>query len=1064
MAGFDDPPSTTPETSTVVAEPDIPSEETTTEPTTTTEVTTTTEATTTQETTIEPTTTEATTTEPTTTEETTIEPTTTEETTIEPTTTEATTTEETTIEPTTTEETTIEPTTTEETTIQPTTTEATTTEEMTIEPATTEATTTEETTVEPTTTEATTTEETTIEPTTTVETTIEPTTTEATTIQETTIEPTTTEAMTTEETTIEPTRTEATMMEKTTTETITTAATATEEITIESTMTEATTTEETTIEPTTTEATTTEETIHQISTTPLSANITTETSIPFIPEKKEPPSIAVGIDSSVFDFAVPLVHEDKTVLTTATESTQVISTTTPLMTTTTHEEVTTVEVTSTTEAAVVPKPILERPVAPPAPDHPPPIIFVPQPKGRIPEVPAYHGFQPIIYHQKPVGTTTTAPPPPIFIPEMPRIIPSRPRFQSPFQPQPVRKPVSDTAVPGFKYKEPPGQGRHHMSIIELTRLAFEQINRALTPARRSYTGPQYSTGTGLQQFFRPAVPMTRRPTTTTATTTTTQQFVNKFKLPADRSLTESKPWQSTAENTWTGLKFDLPAGSNVWGAGGLWPSLSQPIKPIQLPRVDAQTLKPGPSESFFPYSEPAKPPQKQLFNMPKGDASSNIWGSNDLWGHIQGTATTTARPEFQARPIVQNEFDKGKSVWTKPLMPQQLSEHKVDPLFKPPTYGIFGQQESANKRGTKVDVKPIPNTNQLFKMPGLWNLMTQKQSPPDRSSDVKSVWQAPTAVPIRPILVSDHTRNKTKQTVKSVIDTHPLKDLRASQHDIRFYNKPQSHQLYKPSINLVQDNMADLFLKASLAGSRSSLAGSRSRKTHLNPSRERFRNRSLQRKPVPSITTATTKKPLEFQQRPIYKQEHKTTPYIHKTTLYKHKPTPYKHRTTPYEQKIHAHEVKPIGEKHRTSPLTFEELLLRQLQGDASLFDMRRWGPKHLEKTSTTKTDSRRPGHIEEKPKSVSEIQKQQLPSATTIATYTERQTTQRVQRGSTPAPIAAEHPPPIFDSKVFRTFMPFPKDQPSSKESGRSGTKNLRGTSDIKPFGDPNEVKHGMY
>ena len=1078
MAGFDDPPSTTPETSTIVDDvvpPVIPPETTTTEAATTTEATTT-----------EVTTTGAKTTEATTTEDTTTEATTTEVTTTGAKTTESTTTEDTTTEATTTEAATTEVTTSEATT-EATRPEATSTEALTTEATTTESTTTEVTTTETTMIEATTTEATTTEATLTEATTTEAITTRAITIETATTEPKPQESITAETTETESTMAEVTTLEVTTTEATTTEATTPEAKTKEATLTEATTTEARMTETITVEATSnatisavripdikifdvstegmnitkhTQSLIHQISTTPLSVNITTESEKPSKHEAKESASIAVGIDSSIFEAVAPLVLDDKAAKVTTTESAQVSFTTTPVMNTTLHEEITTSDVTSTTDAVIEPKVL---PTHPPSPEHPPPImppIIVKQPVGRTPGAPTFRVLEPVIDRSKPVGPTTEAPPPPIYVPEIARVRPSKPKLPLPFRS--IRKPVLTTATPVFKYKEPkrsfiktPSEhDPRYMSVSELTQLALQQITRALTPSRR--TGLKPSNGAGLQVFFRPAVPITRKPSTTTPTTTTTTKlFVHKFKLPGDRSLTKPLPWHRTEETTWTGLKFDLPGGTNVWGKSGLWPSLTKPSTTTERPRVDIRPFQPIPSDNLLSETGPGRLPQKQLFTMPKGDSSSNIWGTGDLWEHIQRTATTTARPETQVRPVVSpptvNAFEKTQTFWTQPVVPQQPNKDSVAPLFKPPTYDVFGQKDATNNRDTAVDVQTLPKTNTLFKLPGLWNLMTQKDSPSDRTTDVKSVWRAPTVETIKPKTVPEPDITVPRATLKTKKDLQPLKDLRASQHDIRFYNKPHSYQYYKPTINLVQDNMQDLFLKASLAGSRS-------RHRQIHSQRDILANRAGQRTTTTtSTTTTTTINPLRFQQSPVYKHEHKTTPYKHRTAPYKHKTTPYERKTNPYERKT------ILGE-HKTTPLTFEELLLRQLQGDASLFDVRRWSSKHLEKKPVKKQYTGIDVKVEDKSKPVTSIQKQGLPSTTTIVSYTERETTQRVESGTTPKPVAAEHPPPIFDSKVFHTFMPFPKERPTTKEPSRNGTKNLIGTSDLRPFGDPNETNQGIY
>ena len=281
-------------------------------------------------------------------------------------------------------------------------------------------------------------------------------------------------------------------------------------------------------------------------------------------------------------------------------------------------------------------------------------------------------------------------------------------------------------------------------------------------------------------------------------------------------------------------------------------------------------------------------------------------------------------------------------------------------------YDVLGQKDATNNRGTAVDVQTLPITNTLFKLPGLLNLMTQKDSPSDRTTDVKSVWRAPTIEPIKSKIVPELDMTVPRATLKTKKDVRPLKNQRASQHDIRFYNKPHLYLYYKPSINLVQDNMQDLFLRASFAGSRS-------KHRRIHSQRDILTNRAGQRTTTTtSTTTTTTINPLRFQQSPIHKHEHKTTPYKHRTAPYKHKTIPYECKTTPYERKI-------IPGEHKTTSLTFEELLRRQLQGDASLFDVRRWSSKHLEKKPVKKPDTGIDLNVEDKSKPLTSVQKQGL-------------------------------------------------------------------------------------
>ena len=831
----------------------------------------------------------------------------------------------------------------------------------------------------------------------------------------------------------------------------------------------------------------------QMKTFPESVNATSEGTTRQTPTQKAVPSlvidpnIAIGIAPLIFEDATPIIEDNKTTVVQTTIPVIELTVTTSPMPNTTVQELTTPTLTqSTTELTTE---TLATPSEPDVPDHPPPIFFKPSFR-RKQDTKTFRGLKPPYATPLVTVSTTQPPPPPIIIPRRPVKQTFRPRvaFETRLEP----KAITTTVAPWFPFKQPAERIFHkapspadprYMTVSELAQLALQHINRARTPSK---TG-------GLQVFFKPVVPVTKRLITTTplTTSTSTESTANefKFRVPGEKRLTNAIPWlqgegRRHAKRTDTHQPsqqlFKLPERSrshNIWGNGDLWGQTQPKSTTTQQPEIRVRPIQPPPTVNTFRKAQPfwvkpnlphedvnafsrtkpvwersnvqpqasntfsrtrpvwersnIQPQATHTFPRPEPawersniqpQAINTFWGTKPVWerSDVQPQAANTiskTEPAWKgsnAQPPVLNTFSRSEPLWTKPSVPKQPTAGN-NVFSNQPTYNVFGRNKIANLHTAEPTIKPLVKSNTLFELPGIQNSIPKKDRRPQKQPEVRSLWsdrQRPSVTdPNARTKVADisnlHSRSADETPTKTKT-FHPIKHLRTSQHDIRSF-KTQPYHYFKPSMNIAFDNELDLFLRSNLG---------RTNGKSIQQPRASSKPSNRNRKTTPRTTTA--------------------------------RPSPSTAATA-------------YNRVDTAAPLSFQELLLRQLQGDASIFDMRRRGSKHHRDRSTSKQDSVININIDLPSHDSSSViqQADATPAATptTVATTTNRPTTQ-----STPEPVADEHPPPIFDSKVFKTFMPFPQDEPTTQPTTGNDIKNLIGTGELKPFDESTGIDHGTF
>ena len=591
--------------------------------------------------------------------------------------------------------------------------------------------------------------------------------------------------------------------------------------------------------------------------------------------------------------------------------------------------------------------------------------------------------------------TTTPAPPP------PIVIPKRPltkrlRYRHLYTTTPVPQLYTTPLV--YPYHKPVRSFAKAPSVYDPRYLSVAELAElALQQINQARSSKKPA---GLQVFFKPSVPAIRQYTTTTRPTTTTSIY------PETTPLTSH---------------MNLPININI-------PWLNSKLR--------KQTVDTRPA-----------PTSDQLFNVPDTGTGANVLGGNDLWGQIFNIEITTKAPilpeiarrkyntQYELLPQNTNNFNNFNSpafnMWDNAGLWRRLqhtdtttkrSLEPVRPIQAPPTVERVNQivpldniprvsQTVLKHRGSDSN---IPQYSWLGsqKNKNVHDL-TLNMQPSEKSkafTGSSDLYLQPETKPLtdprnyKTNLMGTNKLSDIDKSLPSITNRIAdksvlhLKHLRSSQHDIRSY-KMQPYHYFQPSINIAANNDLDLFLRSNV---------------------DRYRARAIQAKP----TTTTTEEP---------------------TT------------TTPFHRLI----LPAVQERSR--PLSYEELLLKQLQESNFLFKA---GQKSKQ-TDILRTEPKVPYptfniNIDVPPADVSVANETMVKAAkigvTTAAPVMSVVTPPEPMR-STTEPKADEHPPPIFDSKVFKTFMPFPKDEATTR-----GTKDVKGISDIRPFDDLTGIDHGKF
>ena len=741
---------------------------------------------------------------------------------------------------------------------------------------------------------------------------------------------------------------------------------------------------------------------------PETVNITTESGPMSITELADTngmslvidPDMAIGIDPFIVAEKVIPPKENHTLFAATTMTYEINTTIAPLPNTTITQR------TTSTDSITEHKPTagFKLPsIQPAVPQHPPPIMLKPSKQTEFDRRKATV-FGPLVKEVLPKYTTTPAPPPPIVIPKRSLTKPLRHRPLYTTTPLPLLHTTPSVypyhkLVPSFA-KTPSVYDPRYLSVAELAELALQQINQA-----RSSKKPA-----GLQVFFKPSVPSIRQYTTTTRPTTTTSIYP------------ETTPLMS---------HMDLPININI---------------PWLNSKLSKQTVDTRPlptSDQLFKDTRPA-PTSDQLFNVPDTGTGANVWGGNELWGQIFNIEITTNAPilpeiarrkyntQYELLPQNTNNFNSpafnmwdNAGLWRRMQHTDTTTKRSLEPvrpIQAPPTVERVNQivpldnipRVSATVLKHRGSDSNIPQYSWLGsqKNKNVHDL-TLNMQPSEKSkafTGSSDLYLQPETKPLtdpRNYKTNLMGTNKLSGIAKSlpsitnrIADKSVLhlKHLRSSQHDIRSY-KMQPYHYFQPSINIAANNDLDLFLRSNV---------------------DRYRARAIQAKP----TTTTTEEP---------------------TT------------TTPFHRLI----LPAVQERSR--PLSYEELLLKQLQESNFLLKA---GQKSKQ-TDILRTEPKVPYptfniNIDVPPTDVSVANETMVKAAkigvTTAAPVMSVVTPPEPMR-STTEPKADEHPPPIFDSKVFKTFMPFPKDEATTR-----GTKDVKGISDIRPFDDLTGIDHGKF
>ena len=740
---------------------------------------------------------------------------------------------------------------------------------------------------------------------------------------------------------------------------------------------------------------------------------TDETTIKTVPGDKVislaiDPDIAMEIDPAIFDVRTIMPKDNQTMENVTKGTTESSITTTPIFNTTTVQEL------SVSDSKPKHEPVgdfMLPPVEPAVPDHPPPIMVIPSRQtesdrkgtGRI---------GPIIGRPSQIRTTTEAPPPPIIIPRRPHVRPIR--YQPVYTTTPM--PARTTKPPVYPYhkpvrsfdKTPSFHDPRYMTVSELAELALQQLNLA-----RSHTR-----STGLQVFFKPTKQYATTTQATTTTYPTTTAFRQRLNIPGDINL----PWlQSQWKRQTTTIRpspptnqlFAVPdsgVSSNIWGTDTLWGQPQNIMTTTERPWIIVPPKQPRTT-----LYEPTQPNSK-LFVAPEGAPISNIWGTGGSWGQMSVAKTTTELPWLHVRPI-RPPPTVDMSSKTEPFRlqvdrPGQPVTRKDVSHSKPSHYTVFGSQDSKGSPDYALNVQPLVKRDQLFNLPSLEHLIPQTGRSKLSQKGINPLWA--NQLNAEPVIPNNDKlklgSDRLTPAVTNIIpdrSVFPTKNLRTSQHDVRSFKK-QPYHFFRPSINIAASNELDLFLRSNLA---------------------RYTTKKV--KDAKPAKQPTTRKP------PINKPD--------------------------------VHLISSITRSDKPKPLSYEELLLKQLQGSSFLFKS---GDKNM-KSQTPKQPSKNQYpefniNIEIPSQDSSVVVRPldgvvQTTVATALMTTTTTSETTTIEIpetiASTPEPKAAEHPPPIFDSKVFKTFMPFPKDEATTR-----GTKDVKGTSDVRPLDDTTGIDHGMH